>query len=626
MLWLATWTATCWVWLAQSGAASREPARDITIVARQYGYEPNRIVANTGETIRLRLVSRDTVHGLLLEGHDLDARIIPGRLSFDIRRPSGPGGFEPVEAVIVRLERPGKFRYRCSMTCGPLHPFMQGELIVRPNVPYLAGGAGVALIALAFAGWTLSARRIPAGRRRRLDLLAALPRMRWLLTQRWFQFAIVFPNLLVLVFFIAAGFLGSPIGNHNIVITVVWILWWFFLICILVPVGGRAWCAACPIPFFGEWLSRGRLIGVSRVDNGHVRARAHERPWPRALQNVWIPNVLFMLVCSVSTILVTRPAFTAAVLAAMMVGAIVVHVLFERRTFCRYLCPLNGWMSLYAMTAVTEVRARDEKVCASCRTRSCMTGTDSAWPCPWLVTPFRLDRNNYCGLCMECVKACPNQNMTLLARPFCADRTVTGLDEAWMAFIMVALAISYSATLLGPWATVRDWANVTEVGNWLGYTTHTAAVWLLALVIIPGIWYVASWLSVRWVAGAADVRQVFTRYAFMLVPLGLMAWMAFSLPLIMVNYTHIANTLSDPLGTGLNLFGTAGTRWEPLLPSAVPYLQVPLLLIGLAMALWTGRSIADDVCRHAPAAMRSPLPHAVVCVVITLAFLRLFAG
>jgi hypothetical protein len=271
-------------------------------------------------------------------------------------------------------------------------------------------------------------------------------------------------------------------------------------------------------------------------------------------------------------------------------------------------------MSVYAMAAVTEVRARDATLCRSCRTRSCVTGTDAAWGCPWLEVPFRLERNNYCGLCMECVKACPNRNLTLLLRPFCADRHVRGLDEAWMAFMMVALAIAYSITLLGPWTVVREWANVTEVGNWTGFAIHTAAVWFCALVLAPAVWYAASWTSTRWLARPGTrTRDVFVRYSFMLVPLGLMAWIAFSLPLIMVNYTHVTSSLSDPLGWGWDLFGTAGQRWQPLLPALVPYLQVPLLLAGLAAALWQGGAVARDLCGAGAAAVRSLLPHAGLC-------------
>ena len=94
---------------------------------------------------------------------------------------------------------------------------------------------------------------------------------------------------------------------------------------------------------------------------------------------------------------------------------------------------------------MTEVRPRDRRVCEKCRQRSCVQGTSEAWRCPWLLQPFRLERNNYCGLCMECVKACPNRNLTLNARPFCSDTAIQRADEAWMAFIMIALVVAYSA-------------------------------------------------------------------------------------------------------------------------------------------------------------------------------------
>ena len=625
---IVVWIASLLAWLAsaQAGQQSRPP-KEITIVARQYGYEPHRIVVDAGDTVRFRFVSRDTVHGLLLEGYDLDARIYPGRLSFDVRRPSGTEAFKPVDDVVVRFDRPGKFRYRCSVTCGTLHPFMQGELIVRPNVPAVAGVAGVLLISLGFIGWMfVPARRAPRPGRR-LDLFATFPWLRWFVTRRWFQFAIVVPGLFVLVFFIAAGLFGSPIGNRNIVVTIVWILWWFLLVVVMVPFGGRVWCLLCPMPSLGEWLARRRLIGVLRPAQDTDGGRARRRRWPARLQNLWVQNILFLAICSVSTILVTRPALTAVVLAALMLGAIAVHLAFDRRTFCRYVCPLNSWMSLYAMASVTEVRARDGEVCGTCRARSCLKGTDAAWPCPWLAVPFRLDRNNYCGLCMECVKACPNRNVTLQLRPFCSDRTVRGFDEAWMAFIMIALAIAYSVTLLGPWPTVREWANVTEVGNWTGFAVHTAAVWTASLALIPGLWYLASWLAARWMTGGvASTRQVFVRYSFMLVPLGLMAWITFSFPLMMVNYTHITSSLSDPLGVGWNLFGTAGQRWQPLLPSVIPYIQVPLLLAGLVTALTSGGAVATEVCGAGPRAIRSLLPHAVVCIAVTLVLLRLHVG
>lgn len=117
-------------------SASRTPEpqeRTFTIRARQYAYEPAVIRVNRGDTVRLRLISNDVVHGFYLEGHDLDVRILPLEPVVELRRPSRPGEVEEVEEIVFTADREGKFRYRCSQTCGYMHPFMLGELVVAPN-------------------------------------------------------------------------------------------------------------------------------------------------------------------------------------------------------------------------------------------------------------------------------------------------------------------------------------------------------------------------------------------------------------------------------------------------------------------------------------------------------------
>jgi hypothetical protein len=52
-------------------------------------------------------------------------------------------------------------------------------------------------------------------------------------------------------------------------------------------------------------------------------------------------------------------------------------------------------------------------------------------------------------------------------------------------------------------------------------------------------------------------RRLTLRLAYMLVPIGIFAWIAFSLPSVMVNYNYILVVLSDPLGLGWDILGTA---------------------------------------------------------------------
>ncbi|MBI2821435.1 MAG: hypothetical protein HYX74_04370 [Acidobacteria bacterium] len=117
--------------LAPAAPAAKE--RTITVRAHRYGYDPEIIRVNRGDAVRLRFVSEDVTHGFYLEGYDLDVGISPMHVGVELRKPSQPHKLEVVDEVAFTADREGKFRYRCSMTCGFLHPFMLGEFIVSPN-------------------------------------------------------------------------------------------------------------------------------------------------------------------------------------------------------------------------------------------------------------------------------------------------------------------------------------------------------------------------------------------------------------------------------------------------------------------------------------------------------------
>jgi polyferredoxin len=630
---IARWTAAVLIFLICTATFVSVTGPDLPggsvrrfhIKANQYAYAPRRIVVNQGDEVHIRLASGDVVHGFFMEGYDRDAFIYPGRLLFNLRRPSVESTFVPVEEMVFRADRFGKYRYRCSVACGTLHPFMQGELIVEPNYPYRAGLGAAAGILVAGLFLMFSGRHAPppvSGRR--LDLIEALPFLGWLLRRRWFQFFFTLPGLAFFLLFIIAGFWGSPIGNRNIIITFVWILWWFLLITVLLPLGSRIWCLACPFPFFGEWIQRRRLISVR--EDARTMWQGF-RKWPSRFSNIWAQNLLFLGLCTMSAVLVTRPVTTAAVLLALVLAATALAAVYRHRSFCNFLCPVSGFLSLYAMSAAVEVRPRDPAACRSCRTQACAAGSARGWGCPWALNPGRLARNNYCGMCMECIKTCPNGNMTLNLRPFCSDTHIKSADEAWKAMIMVSVALVYSITLLGTWGTVKAWANISEVGDWGGFLIYSGIIWVVSLAVLPGIWASACGLG-RWLAGSGRVsaKTLFLRYAYLLVPLGLTAWAAFSFPLFMVNWSYIRATVSDPLGWGWNLLGTAEFSWQPLFPESMVYIQIPLLLIGLIFSLKRGYTIAFSLWRDRREAALSLVPPAAVCTVIVMTFVALFAG
>jgi hypothetical protein len=306
-----------------------------------------------------------------------------------------------------------------------------------------------------------------------------------------------------------------------------------------------------------------------------------------------------------------------------------VSLIFERRTFCRYVCPVGGFIGLYAKVAPVEVRVKDPVVCAGHREKTCYTGSAEGYGCPWQVYPGTLSQNTYCGTCLECLRTCPKDNVAVNLRLPGADLRLAGkarLDEAYKAFIMLGCALAYSAVMLGPWASLKAAAYAVGSGPWLAYAAGLAG---LTLAGLPGLFWLAVWVGRRWARGPQGPgaqRETFAALAHCLVPLGLAAWVAFSLAFVFANLSYVWPVVSDPFGWGWNWLGTAGWGWTPYLTGYVAPLQALVLTGGLAWAGATARHAAGERVAQAGAAWRLAAPVAGYCLVATVALLWLLMG
>ena len=404
------------------------------------------------------------------------------------------------------------------------------------------------------------------------------------------------------VFAIMAGWLGTPVGNGNFSIVFVWIAWWALLILVAVPVLGRGWCAVCPIPLPGEWLQRGAVLAPPERRPKRLGLR-----WPKALRNIWLQTACFLLLALFSSVLLTTPLVTAIVLAGMLAAAVVLSMTFERRAFCRYMCPVGGFIGLYSQAAPVELRIKDKRVCMTCKDKPCYRGgTQAGYGCPWDVFPGGLTKNTYCGLCMECLRTCPYDNIAVRLRPCGADLAKPSgrMDEAVKSFVMLGSAMVYAAVLLGPWGELKNAAFQIGTRAWLAY----AAIFLgVLLVALPGLFALCLLPAGKGRSFKAD----FAALSSVLIPLGLMFWIAFSLSFVLSNATYILASLSDPLGLGWDLFGTARLAWQPALTALVAPAQAMALTGGLLWAARSTRSIAATM-------KRSPLPVVSFCLTATL--------
>jgi hypothetical protein len=409
------------------------------------------------------------------------------------------------------------------------------------------------------------------------------------LKSRYPQLAVFIVMLVGYIFAVLAGLVGTPVGSHNFSIVFVWIAWWAILILVAVPFFGRGWCAVCPIPLPGEWLQRGAVLGPP-----DKKPKWLNRRWPRAFRNIWLQNASFLLLALFSSVLLTTPKITGIVLAAMLFAAIGLSMVFERRSFCRYLCPVGGFIGIYSQTAPIELRIKDKQVCASCVGKPCYHGSSAGYGCPWDVFPGGLTKNTYCGLCMECIRTCPHDNIAINARPFSADlaKPTTRIDEAFKAFIMMGAAMIYAGVLLGPWGILKDAAFNVGTSAWFIYALVFLA---MIFLFLPGLFS----LGILPIKSSVPFKKRFASLSTALIPLGLMFWVAFSLSFVLTNASYILAALSDPLGLGGNLFGTANVPWQPMLTSILAPAQTLALVGGLIWSARTAQKAAKEVSANA---------------------------
>lgn len=575
--------------------AHRGQTRDIHIEAYRYGFNPSRIKANRGDRLRLTFSTRDTGQSFFFQDYDLHVSITPGNKLVSVQRLSHPDDPPTLtETVEIVAGLPGwqgwlisKSQFRNHTYNGPLHGTERGELIVTPNF-LLYGGLGL-LCAIPLAGLMLARGQTASGSDRRLNLFRLFPWLKRVVKAPSFQFNLALPMLAVFWFIILAGLFGTKVSGRNAGPMVIWVLWLSALIILLVPIGGRIWCTVCPLPLMGEWLQRLRLSrNPAELENQSPR-RVFGVPliWPTWLSNAWPRVLFFLLLGTCSTTIVELPPATSWMLIGLVIMAILVSFFPEQRLFCRYLCPINSYISLYSTTGRVMVRSVSSQACAGCKEYFCLTGSAKGWGCPYGLCVGEIDRNNDCGVCMECVKTCAYDNVAVFWRNAGWDKHIASYGEAWQAMVMFALACLYCFINLGAWDRIRDWIDIVDKRNWGTFAVYALAVWVACLGVLPFLWYLLTRAGIAVSRSTLVPKVQFRATSAALIPIGLSCWISFALATVSSMMTFVLQTLSDPFNWGWNLFGMAGSLWHIIWSPAIPWLQVACVLIGATYSIKT---------------------------------------
>ena len=573
--------------------------RNIHVRSFRYGKDPAVIRCNRGDTLHLTFSTDDTGHSFFLEEFDIDVKVSPARDIVEVFKVSDPTE-KPIltREVVIIAKHPGIFNFlvaksnfRCHVWCGPMHAFEHGKLIIYPNTLLIFSlGCITGILVLWVIGF-LSKSNPPAvnnnERRGYRDILQKSGLLRKLVISRWPQTILVILTMMLMYVVILTSMFGTKMSGRNLGVLLMWAVWLFLLIALLTPFLGRFWCTICPLPFFGDLIQRKSALTPINGKKGEYRNKFSGLflKWPVRLQNGWLKLILLLILTTFSNTLVAIPKVTGYTVIALVLLPTLMSLVFELRAFCRYLCPVSVFVGPFSRVSPLAIRNKSQQVCNRCKTIYCQKGSQKGWACPYGINVGEMTDNSDCGLCLECTRSCLYNNVSLYIRPFGTELGTRNLSEAWLTIGVFTLAAVYCVLYQGHWPVVRDYVNILDKGNWGLFGVYFMIVWSLALLVMPGILYLLSWAGTRLSNLKTSIREVFLASTGTLLPLGLMLWIAFVIPMLFVNVTFIKQSFSDPFGWGWDFFGTANIPWHQFIPRAVPWLQSILVLAGIYLSL-----------------------------------------
>lgn len=446
--------------------------------------------------------------------------------------------------------------------------------------------------------------------------------LKWRHARTFFQV----PLLLLGVLMILHGFLGPSLAPKNLATTLTWVHFRGALVLVLL-VAGNFFCFACP------------FVLVRDVTRRFFRP---VRNFPRYLRNKWLSAALLVAGLFVYELfdLWSSPWWTAALISSYFLAALIVDGFFKHASFCKFVCPIGQFNFVASTLSPLEVKVRDQAICTDCRTKDCIRGRrDPISPlvtiqrgCELALFQPRKTGNVDCTFCLDCIQACPHDNVGILARVPASELTVDPLRSG-VGFLSRRKDLSALSMLFVFGALLNAFGMVSPVyalENWLARTlnvTHEAPVlavlFVIALVIEPIVLLVIPvWLTRLSVSGSP--MSVLVRYSYALVPLGFGIWLAhYSFHFLTGFLTFIPVLQSAASDVGLNVLGTPAWGLTGLAVGPVHAIEFGFIGLGLLGSLLVSYRLAEQ---DAPTkAVRVFLPWASLAAVISIAALWLLS-
>ncbi len=431
------------------------------------------------------------------------------------------------------------------------------------------------------------------------DLLRAPlvgPFLRWRHSRTFLQI----PLLLIGLIMIAHGLFGPTLAPKNLATTLGWVHFRGALVLVLLC-AGNFFCFACPFILVRD-LARRFFQPVLN--------------WPRVLRNKWLSVALLVAILFSYELfgLWSSPLWTACLIAAYFLTALAVDGIFKHASFCKFVCPIGQFNFVASLVSPLEVKVRHQGVCSSCATKDCIKGRSapvlpislSSEGCRISALSSRWKAGNMdCTFCLDCVHACPHDNVGITARPVAAELMIdpsrSGIGRFSRRKDISALVTVFTfGALLNAFGMVSP---VYALESWLSRKLHVShqapvlgLIFTFFLIVEPAVLLgLAAWATKAWSRSGLALLPLAVRYSYGLVPLGFAMWLAhYSFHFLTGLYTLIPVAQSAVASLGLPLLGEPRWRLTGISVSLVQPIELGFIVLGLAASLILTHRLAEE--------------------------------
>jgi len=427
------------------------------------------------------------------------------------------------------------------------------------------------------------------------------------------------PLFIVSLAMILHGLFGPSLAPKNLATTLTWVHFRGALVLVLL-LAGNFFCLACPFMLVRNF------------------ARKFFRPvrnWPRRLRNKWLSLGFFIAMLFVYEWfdLWASPWWTAWLIVIYFAGALLVDAVFKHAVFCKFVCPIGQFNFVASTVSPLEVAVRDHDVCTSCATKDCIRGVrETAAPlvviqrgCELALFQPRKVGNLDCTFCLDCVQACPHDNVGVMSRvpaeELMKDPMRSGLGHLSKRKDLAALVVVFSfGALLNAFGMVSPvYAFEHWLGNLFGVKHELpvlAFVFGLFLVLEPLLLIgLAAWLTRVWSGSKRPLLLLAVRYSYSLAPIGFGIWLAhYGFHFLTGLYTFIPVTQAALAQLGWAILGEPQWGLLGLPANVVQLFEVGFITLGLVGSLLVSYSIATREAPDYP--LRAFAPWAAVALII----------